>query len=74
MTNPETQYSRKEGSQYSKEKSAHDTLKVEEGNAEDFLPVSCLTKRFENATLLMFFIKSSFSFFFFWMSQFKSPE
>lgn len=57
MTNPETQYSRKEGSQYSKEKNTHGTLKVEEGNTEDFFPVSFLAKSFENAMLLMFFIK-----------------
>lgn len=64
MTNP--QYSRKEGSQYSKERNTHDTLKVEEGNTEDFSPVSFLTKSFENGTLLMFFIKCNFSFFFFY--------
>lgn len=49
MTNPETQCSRKEGSQYGKKKNARDdTLKVEDGNVEDFFPLSCLTKSFEN--------------------------
>lgn len=44
MTNPETQYSRKEGSQYSKEKknNTRDTLKAEEGNTDDFFPISFL--------------------------------
>lgn len=73
MTTPETQYSKKEGSQYSKEKIAHDTLKVEEGHAEHFCAVSFLTKSFENATLLMFFIKTKFSIFFL-MSQIRFPE
>jgi len=31
-----------------RKKNGHDTLKVEDGNTEDFFPLSCLTKSFEN--------------------------